>query len=313
MKIAGDMGHGYAKCFNGGELKKIVAVLGEPQGDLIGSNSREEIETEEGRWYIGETALLQSLNKITGRDERWAFSPEYRALLLYGVSEYVSPQTDSVVIDLELSLPIADYRRHRPQLTKLLQRAHLVKRPDHRNLVVTIRSVGFLPQGFAPAKPYLSADRTVATLDLGSRNINYATFQGSRLIDSKTDSREGGATQTLLDIGKKIEQRTRRELTIPQIVETLQTKIVRAFNQPHDVSDVIDERLGYYFRFIEALISDIWGNASNLDTFVTFGGGVILAGDRLKAKFPDQMVMLDNPQFATVIALYDYLKRKTGE
>ncbi len=312
MKISADMGHRYSKFYDGVEPKILPTVLGEPQGDLIGDNGREEIETGDGHWFVGETALQQSLTHITGRDENWAFSPEYRAVLLYGISEYVSPATDGVVVDLVVSLPIADYKRNRPELTKSIQKAHLVKRPGRRNLVVTVRNVVFLPQGFAPAKPFLADDKTVVSLDFGSRNINTAMFAGRKLINSKTNSIEAGAATVLQDIGRRIEERTRRELSEPQIVEVLQTKTVRAFGQPVDVSDIINERMGYYYRFFESFISDRWGNGAEIDTFVAFGGGVILAGERLKEKYP-QMVVLDRPQLATVLAQYDYLKRKLSE
>jgi hypothetical protein len=312
MKFSADMGHGYSKFYDGTELQKLTTVLGEPQGDLVGANDREEIETDEGHWYVGDTALTQSITKITGRDEGWAFTPEYRAILLFGLSEYLSPATDGVVVDLVLSLPIVDYRNNRSELTKLLKRTHLIKRPDRRNLLATIRNVVWLPQGFIPAKPYLALDRTVATLDMGSRNINYATFEGNKLVDNKTDSRESGATEILLDIGKRIKDRTRREFTIPQIVKILQSKTARASNRDHDVSDIVDDRLSYYFRFVESLISDIWGNVTEVDNMVCFGGGIILAGERLQQKYPDQVVVLDNPQFATVLAQYNYLKRKLG-
>lgn len=312
MKISGDMGHRYSKFYDGNEPKILPTVLGEPQGDLIGDNSREEIETAEGHWFIGETALQQSLTHITGRDETWAFSPEYRAILLYGISEYTSPATDSVIVDLILSLPIADYKRNRPKLADQIKRSHVVKRPGRRNLVVTIRSLIFLPQGFAPAKPYLSDDKTVVALDWGSRNINTAMFAGRKLINSKTNSFEAGAATVLQDIGRRIEERTRRELTEPQIVEALQTKTIRAFGQPVDVSDIVDERMGYYYRFFESFISDRWGNGADVDTFVSFGGGAILAGDRLKERYP-QMIVLDQPQLATVLAQFDYLKRKLSE
>ena len=309
MKFSADMGHRYSKFFDGGEAKILPTVLGEPQGNLIGDAGREEIETAEGRWFVGTTALQQSLTHITGKDEKFAFSPEYRAILLYGISEFTSPATDSVVVDLILSLPIADYKRNRPELTKLIQRAHLVKRPGRRNLVVTVRNLIFLPQGFAPAKPFLADSKTVVALDWGSRNINTAMFRGRTLINSKTNSFEAGAATVLQDIARRIEERTRRELSEPEIVEALQTKTVRSFGQPVDVSDIINERMGYYYRFFESFISDRWGNGAGVDTFVSFGGGIILAGDRLKERYP-QMVVLDRPQLATVLAQYDYLKRK---
>jgi RNase H-fold protein (predicted Holliday junction resolvase) len=312
MKFSADMGHRYSKFFEGTEARILPTILGEPQGDLTGDTSREEIETSEGHWFVGQTALEQSLTHITGRDENWAFSPEYRALLLYGISEYSSPGTDSLVVDLILSLPIADYRRHRPKLTELIQKAHIVKRPGRRNLVVNIRSLRFLPQGFAPVKRFLADDKTVVALDWGSRNINTAMFKGRTLINSKTNSIEAGAATVLQDIGRRIEETTRRELTEPQIVAALQTKTVRSFGQPVDVSAIVDERLGYYHRFFESFISDHWGNGADVDVFVLFGGGAILAGERLKEKYP-QMVVLDDPQLATVKAQYSYLQRKLSE
>lgn len=311
MKFSADMGHRYVKYYNGHETKMIPAILGEPQGDLMGDNTREEIKTIEGHWYIGHTALTQSLTHITGKDERWSFSPEYRALLLYGVSEYLSPSTDSVIIDLILSLPIADYKRHRPELSKSLKKTHVVERPNHRKLMVTIRNLVWLPQGFAPAKPFIGDNKNIVSLDWGSRNINSAQFQGRELINSKTNSIEAGAAYVLQDIGRRIEERTKRELSEPEIVEVLKTKTVRSYGQPVDVADIIDERLGYYARFFESFISDRWGNGADIDNFVSFGGGAILAGESLKQKYP-QMVVLDNPQFAQVIAMFDYLNRKLG-
>jgi len=314
MKFSGDMGHRYTKFYDGTEARILPTVLGEPQGDLIGDTNPEEIETGEGHWFVGHTALSQSLTKITGKDEGWAFSPEYRAILLYGISEYVSHATDSVVVDLILSLPIVDYKRNRPQLTKLLQKTHLVDRHQsgRRKLMVTIRNVLWLPQGFAPAKPFLDDSRTVVSLDWGSRNINTAMFEGRKLINSKTNSIEAGAVAVLLDIGRQIEERTKRELSEPQIVEVIQTKVVRSFGKPIDVSDIVDERLGYYTRFFISFISDRWGNGADIDTFVSFGGGAMFADGSLFEKYP-QMIILPEPQLATVKSQYDYLARKLKE
>lgn len=311
MKLAADMGHRYSKYFDGSKPKMIHTVLGEPQGDLMGDNNREEIKTAEGHWYIGQTALLQSLTHITGKDEQWAFSPEYRALLLYGISEYLSPSTDSAVIDLILSLPIADYKRNRPELTKLLRQTHLIERPNRRKLMATIRNIIWLPQGFAPAKPFMGEEKNIVALDWGSRNINTAQFVGRELINSKTASIEAGAAQVVQDIGQRIEERTKRELSEPEIVRVIQTRQLRSFGQPVDVSDIIDERLGYYSRFYESFISDRWGSGADIDHFVSFGGGAILAGESLKKKYP-QMIVLDDPQFAQVTAMFKYLDRKIG-
>lgn len=311
MRVSIDMGHRYSKFFNGDEPLILPTVLGEPQLDLMNDNNREEIKTQEGHWYIGHTALKQSLTHITGKDEKWAFSPEYRALLLYGLSEYLSPATDSVVLDVILSLPISDYKRHRPDLTKLLQKTHLVERPNRRKLMATIRNIIWLPQGFAPAKPFMGDSKNVVALDWGSRNINTAHFHGRELINSKTNSFEAGAAQVLQDIGRRIEERTKRELSEPEIVTVLEEKTVRSFGEPVDVADIVDERLAYYARFFESFISDRWGNGAGIDTFVSFGGGAILAGESLTQKYP-QMVILNNPQLAQVMAMYDYLDRKLG-
>lgn len=311
MKLSVDMGHRYSKFFDGSKTKIILTILGEPQGDLMGDNNRQEIRTSEGHWYLGQTAVTQSLTHITGKDEEWASTPEYRALLLYGISEYLSPSTDSTVVDLVVSLPIVDYRRNRPALTKLLRKTHLVERPNRRKLIVTIRNLLWLPQGFAPAKPFLGDDKNVVALDFGSRNINYVQFNGQELINGKTDSKEVGAAQVIQDIVKRIQEQTGRELSEQEMMEVIQGKEFRVSGQPIDVSDIITERLGYYARFYKSFISDRWGSAKDIDTFVSFGGGAILAGQSLVIKYP-QMVVLDDPQCAQARSMFDYLNRMMG-
>jgi len=309
MFISSDMGHSAVKLFDGNRIISFPAVVGDTQGDLMGRNNRMKIETNEGAWFVGETALKQSSTRIMGRSETWALSPEYRALLLYGLSEYTSSETGSVVVDLVTGLPIVDYKRNRASFIASLEQTHEIKRPGRRALSMTIRYVRPLPQGFAAARPYLATDRTVATLDLGSRNVNYATFAGAELIENKTDSAEFGATVVVNDIAKKIEENTRRELNTLDVIKVIKTGKVRAFNKTYDVSELINERTGYYARAIDALMARVWGNLAEIDTFAIFGGGALLIGEHIKEQFPDQAVIVNDPIFATVRAQYDFGKR----
>lgn len=309
MKISADMGHGWGKFFDGS--KKIIeeTLLGEAQQTTMESNGHKQIATDEGRWFVGSTARTQSIAKIRGQDETWAFSPEYRALMLYGISEYASPETDRIVIDLVSGLPVVDYKRNREALTETLVKTHKAARPHKRNLTIEVRKVAWLPQGFAPARTFIQPGRKVATLDLGSRNVGYTTFVYKELIEPQTDSRENGAMPILADISKKIEEKTKRKLHQVEIVDVIKTRTVHAFGEPVNVSEIIDYYLNIYYRSIKTVISEVWGNTADVDKFVVFGGGALLIGDRITKDYP-QAVILDDPQWANCYAQYEYGRRR---
>jgi hypothetical protein len=324
MKISYDPGHYSVSAYNGeGEPKSELSVIGEPRGDLMQANNRREIISEFGHWFVGQTALKQSGNLIFGRDEMWAYTDAYRSLMLYILSQFYAPETDSGVVELCMGLPIQDYKNNRDELKGMLERNYKIERSrcgkkDKRDLRLLIRNVLFLPQGLAPARPYLVSGKKLVCLDLGSRNINFITIDITDgqldIIEKDTRSREAGATDTINSIIGDIADISGREFSIPQIVKLIESgeDSVTAGNQPFDVGDILGEHLGAYRNKILTLITDVWGNARDIDNFIVFGGGDYLAGETIQQKYPHQTIRLPDPLYSTVKAQYGYLVKKGG-
>lgn len=306
--ISVDPGHGYTKIVGLGKELLFESVLGEVQSGLRSENGIARIGTADGDWLIGRSARLFSHSQITGNDDRWALSPEYRALLLYGISELTSLETGSVIVDLVVGLPINDYKRNRGELSASLIANHWVSRPGRRKLAVIIRNVIVVPQGALPAKPYQKDGSIVGTLDVGTRNTNWIRFVGSTL--SGHGSTEFGAAGTLATISSRIEDSTRRQYSNLEIVEILAgTRQCKAFGKPFDASEIIDYHTEVYAKSLVSSIAKAQGNTADLDHLLIFGGGALLVGDYLKEIYP-QATILDNPQWAAVYAQLDYAKRK---
>jgi len=309
MILAIDLGHEATKVYNGKRYVVFESLLGDVQSTLMRANGQlDQITTADGRWLVGEAARLHSVTKIRGRDERWAFSSGYLALLLYGISEFISPETGSVVIDLVSGLPITDYKRNRQEISKRIVGKHHIERPGRRNLAIDLRNVAFLPQGLAPAKPYMNPKHQVGTIDLGSRTINYLSFARGELIGSQTGSVEQGATPILNDIAARIEEESGRRYHPLEVVEILKGQDARASGEIIDVSRIVDYYKSIYFQSVQTLVSEVWGNATELDYLLVFGGGALLIGDLLEKAYP-QAKVLPKPRLASAHALYEHARR----
>lgn len=333
MKISYDPGHYSVSAYNGIDLKNFLAVLGEPWADTMqmsipgeaqrqkNSTGRQEIISEFGHWFVGKTALKQSGNLTYGRDEGWAYTNAYRSLMLFTVSQFFAPETNSGVVDLVMGLPIQDYKNNRAKLKTMFERNYKIDRSKYskqRDLSLFVRSVLFLPQGVAPARAYLEAGKMIVCLDLGSRNINYITVDITDghpdLLERLSRSREAGATATINSIIADIADLTGREFSIPQIVRLIESSEDSIFsgNKKFDVRNILDHHLDSYRDKILTIISNIWGEAKDIDQFIIFGGGDYLAGEAIAQKYPGQVVRLDKPLHATVKSQWDYLAKKGG-
>lgn len=309
MRLAIDSGHETTKCYDGQKEIIFESLLGETQSTLMRNNGHlPQITTIDGQWLVGKAARIHSVTRTRGKDSSWAFKPGYRALLLFGISEFASPETGSVVVDLAAGLPIADFIRNREAISKTLVGEHYIERPGRRNLTISLRNIAFLPQGFAPAKPWIKPGLRVGVLDLGSRTINHLGIRDEELIGSQAASVEQGATPVLREIATRIERETGRLYHPLEVVEILKGKGVRVSGQPVDVSETIDYCRDAYFQSVETLISEIWGDATKLDHLLVFGGGALLIGDRLMETY-SQAQILPDPQMASVRSLYAHAKR----
>lgn len=310
MIYAADIGHSYFKGIGNGKRVFFPSVLGEIRAQLVGQDGYLQIETDDGAWFIGDGAIEQSLNLIRGQDKSWLKTPMYRALLLAGISEVVSPATYEVTIDLVSGLPVADFSM-RDEVSALLSGSHLVRRPGRRNLEITIRNILFVPQALAAFDGNLNDGKTLVVLDIGGRNINYSTLTGKRAIATQCGSTEAGMLNIVEQIARQIKNKTGRDLKTHQAIEAMKTGRTRAYGQECDVSDIVTAELEMFVDSVHTLVSSKWGDTSAVDILLIAGGGALMVGERVARRYP-QARIVDDPQWANANGYLRYGRLKFG-
>lgn len=309
--IVADPGHGWAKFYDGNIKHKFESMLGEQQGSLMGGK-HSQIQTDEGHWLIGKSARIQSRNKLTGADETWSLSPKYRAPMLYGLSKFMGEDQRQITVSLAFTLAIRDYKRNRADVLDSLLGEHKVIVDGHKEAKIIISEVRVLPQGFAPASSYVSSGRYNITTDLGTRNINFSSFDGKDIVFSKTDSSEDGAIGILQNISQQIADEYGLDFHPIDLIErdVIQTGMIRVYGENKNIQPIIEQQKREYFNAYQSLVSTVWRDElPRIDNIIVFGGGDHLIGPMIADHYK-QVVRLPNPQWAQIEAVYSYMAEK---
>lgn len=310
MKISIDSGHRYNKGYNGDTFNVFPAIVGEAHAGFIEEQSQEQEITIDGhRWFVGDSAIVQSQFQQSGNNAEWAFGEGYKALLLYGIAHFIPEDAGTRSVNLVTGLPIADLG-NREKLTELYQRSFTVSQP-HRpgSLKININSIEWQPQGFAPIRPYLKTDRGMneitIVIDLGSRNIGHIMVKGKRIVkNGKSDSVENmGATPTINAIIKKVADDTGRTYSFYEVQDVINTGRADYKGVKFDVADIITNHRQEYGNQILSYLSGLFGDDLNkANDIIIVGGGDYLIGDFIQTRYPYQVRRSESPQLATVKA-----------
>lgn len=326
MITAVDVGYSHTKAATDGHRAIFESVLGEVQQahldlDLAERNGYIEIETDAGRWFVGEAAIEQSGLKTRRQDRRWIETPEYMALMLAAITE-LTPAT-GVTVELVTGLPVA-YFADRGALRARLLDVHQVKRAGRRRgQRVEIRDVVILPQGLAAVlsealnengkvKPGPVSEGTVGLVDVGGHTVNIATFAELREIARQTASIDAGTWGPLTEISKRVNAAfPGQELRGHEIAEAVKRGTIRHYGEDRDISGIAADVLRPFARQILAEASQVWGNAARLDVLLVAGGGAEIVGPALIAEYPHARVV-QNPQWANVEGYLRFARRHWG-
>ncbi len=326
MLAAADVGYSHTKSATDGRRAIFPSVLGEVQQshldlDLAERNGYQQIETEDGVWFVGDAALEQSAQQTRRQDRGWIETPEYKALILTALTELTG--ATGATVELVTGLPVG-YYADRAKLADRLKGAHLVKRAGRRRgQRIEIAQVVVLPQGLAAVLSEALDDRgkvrsgpvsqgTVGLLDIGGHTVNIATFQELREIARQTASIDAGMWGPLTEIGKRINAAyPGQELRGHAIVEAVKSGHIKHYGEPQDVSGIAQNVLRPFARRILAEASQVWGSAAQLDMLLIAGGGAEVVGPALEAEYPHARIVA-NPQWANVEGYLKFGRRHFG-
>ena len=327
MITAIDVGYSHTKAATDGRRAIFPSVLGEVQQahldlDLAERNGYIQVETEDGQWFVGDAAIEQSGLKTRRQDRGWIETPEYRALLLTGITELSN--ATGITVELVTGLPVAYFADRGTLRAQLMERAHNVKRAGRRRgQRIEITDVVVLPQGLAAVlsevlteqgkvKPGPVSEGTVGLVDVGGHTVNVATFTELREIARQTASIDAGMWGPLTEIGKRINAAfPGQELRGHEIAEAIKRGTIRHYGEEQDISGTAQAVLKPFARQILAEASQVWGNAARLDALLVAGGGAEIVGPAIMAEYPHARIV-QNPQWSNVEGYLRFARRHWG-
>lgn len=282
MIFSWDSGYAYCKGLGPNNQQIIFpSVVGEippSQSDLFTSNDF-SITLNGNSWLLGDSALRQSLLVDDQQSRDWVLSPQWRAMLLAGISQMT--KASKVDVEIVTGLPFGDYKEYKDRLKESLLGQHKVKRESRNSQTFNIVGVKVLTQNFAPLfthLPSLSIDAAVGVLNIGSKTVELATVQLSK----------GGRPEAIRNQCRTELYGTRT--LIPSLKDAF------AISQPgvkytdYEIDKLLpkmNNQLEEFTRTLKALVSRNWADNTNyplskLSHFIVTGGGASLVGIELR-------------------------------
>lgn len=282
MIFSWDAGYAFCKAI-GDKGQQIIfpSVVGEippSQSDLF-TNGDFSITLDGNSWLLGDSALRQSLLVDDQQSRDWVLSPQWRAMLLAGISQVT--KASKVEVEVVTGLPFGDYKEYKDRLKDSLLGQHKIKRESRNNQVINIVGVKILTQNFAPLfahLPTLKIDAAIGVLNIGSKTVELATVQLTK----------GGRPEAIRTQCQTIPKGTRT--IIPSMRNLLSARYPGVRYTEYDIDKMLPKlktSLEFYVTDLQGLISRNWADnmvypLNKLTHFIVTGGGASLVGIELR-------------------------------
>lgn len=275
-----DAGFAYCKAISDkGQQVIFPSVVGEippTQADMF-SNGDFQISLDGNSWLLGDSALRQSLLLDDQQSRDWVLSPQWRAMLLAGISQVT--KASKVDVEVVTGLPFGDYKQYKDRLKDTLLGQHRIKREGRNTQAFNIVGVKILTQNFAPLfthLPSLNIDAQVGVLNIGSKTVELATVQLNK----------GGRPEAIRTQCQTVSSGTRTILPLIRSMLTIDNPGIKYTD--YEIDKLLPKMdTTHYTQMLKTLISRNWADnmvypLNKLSHFIVTGGGASLVGIELR-------------------------------
>jgi hypothetical protein len=321
MNLAIDLGRYSIKFIDGdGRRHSFPSVLGEGKQfiDIYRSNNKDVIEYNSLTYTFGSTALEQASFLAHDREAQWVGAQSFLILTLAAISkitEAVNPK-----VRIATGLPHGDYKSgYKARVIRALTGVHTIKAQGPIQHIEILQPAIFT-QSLGALWAYMLDDNgrdkinlagwRVGVINCGSQTTEMLTiyFDGNRptIIEDATRSVSSGfwkAAEALRDRDSSIAD----DFLADERLQCPKTRTEQS---------VIDE----YNNFLLSHCNQNWGEQKrraargNINIFLICGGRGGMIASYLKAQdWHDNIVLLPDPQWATVQGYSKFVRRQCRE
>jgi plasmid segregation protein ParM len=321
-----DIGYGATKAVTTDQQIIFPSVAGYAQEiafgaeELVNKYPSEHIIDDEGAWFVGALALHQvGNNELLQLQGRTANSDEagmlFRRRMMKVALAKIIRATDGDVVHVRLAtgLPV-DHMRDSGLLKECLLGQHLI-RTNNAQFVANIVECRVMPQPYGAIYSSMFTERgesseyhiseKTAVVDIGRYTVDCTLDDNGEYIQPQSGSVESGMYTAQQRIATTLEQDFREKPTFDQIEETLRTGYLRAFGEPVDYRQEVNEALKPVRSATLALMSRLWKTGMGIDEIYVVGGGAAVVGGDIQRAYRQAKIM-ENAQFRNAMGYLRY-------
>lgn len=331
LTIGLDIGYGAVKAVTSETALVFPSVCGHAreikfqQDEIADRHPGDQIQDEEGSWFVGDLALIQltpgELLRLRGRtaNEDALGHLFRRRLMKVVIGKLMAGVWDEPVVHVRIAsgLPV-DHMADSPTLKATLLGQHLIK-TDTAHLTANVTEVMVMPQPLGCLYSVMLTPegevnrqhvyKRTGVVDVGTYTIDIALDDEGEFISADSGSVEGGVYMAHNQIAALLEKRYRQKMSFKMIEETLRTGTFRAYGELVDMSEEVEEALASLRSATLNLIGERWKSGTGVDVVLLCGGGAELVYESVKEAYP-QTHLVREAQLANARGYLNYARFK---
>ena len=294
MEVIGiDIGFGFTKATSGKRSLIFKSVFGDAADIQFREHFIEHshpdqhlhIELDGKAYFVGELAERQSNVRSFTLDQNQFVSKFARVLALVALAPLVERNAP---VKLITGLPVSYYRRHRDELSGVLQGKHTVTLLDpggeRRETVINVTQVRVIPQPFGSFFNAMLNDAAeiadkrfltgkIGVIDVGFRTSDYAIADRTRYSERGSATSDSGIAKAFSIIATKLKEKSGVNVELYRLYDAVERGVIKIRGKTYDVKNLTDQVLGQLASSIAAEIERLWADDWDIDLMIITGGG----------------------------------------
>lgn len=330
MQILGtDIGFGYTKATDGHRFQIFKSLVGEAVPIQFADNllpteaavrPPRQFEFGDERVFVGELAERQSRGRGFTLDPTLFLEQYAKTLALAALAPYVE---DGEPVRLVTGLPIGFFRKHKDQLTTLLQNRHAMTvvhangEAEQRQLY--IEKVRVIPQPFGSLFNLMLddagkvaaqhfANEKIGVIDIGFRTCDYTVADRTRYSQRGSASSDSGMSSAYTAIAQNLQTQSGVNVEIYRLYEATQRGTIKIRGKLYDLKPLFKRAMSQLAARIADEVHRLWADDWDIDTIVLTGGGGAALAPYLQALLEGDVLPLPVDQDARLNNVFGYWK-----
>jgi len=319
MNIGLDVGYSATKAVSGERRVNLPSIVGTPDRARFNLNGTDNmlLSLPSGKSFqVGRAAVTQSRFVDRQEDRYWIYSEAYYALTLAALTELTPATIDAIVVS---GLPVAFYS-DKDALRDRLLGEHRVTREGRRAQLFRVTEARIIPQPFGTLLAAALdnngritdlplAEGQVGVIDCGGKTTNLLSVSRLAEISHETASVNLGAWDVARAVGDWLADNCPGlDLRDHQLMEAIIARQTTYYGETVDLGAIVTETLQPMADQVVAQAGQLWNGAARLAAILVTGGGALLLGPQIRARFRHARIV-DDPIFANALGYWKFAQR----